>query len=397
MMSIQTKSQDKSYTFHEAANEFPLLEGKRFNELAEDIQRHGLREPIMLCDDRILDGRNRYRACLKANITPRFVQFDGGDPYAYVWSLNGERRDLTADQRYLVWRAVTDKSEAWQKRQAQIQAEGNRKRSKAQMGNQNAAKSRPKNSAPTTSGQTVDYGRSKSAKEKAKASKTNRGTVERMDRLDKERPDLAKKVQLGKLKPAEAMRQMKKDQVAEKVTALPADKYRVIYADPPWKYGDSRLNLGTATGAEHHYPTMTISELSALPIRELCAENAVLFLWATSPLLEDAFKVINAWGFKYKASFVWHKLKHNLGHYNSVRHEFLLIATKGSCLPDVSRLHPSVVDLERAKHSEKPELFREIIDGIYPKGKRIELFRRGAAPAGWEVWGNESSTKAITA
>jgi N6-adenosine-specific RNA methylase IME4 len=112
-------------------------------------------------------------------------------------------------------------------------------------------------------------------------------------------------------------------------------------------------------------------------------------MWVTSPLLEDSFKVINAWGFKYKTSFVWDKVKHNMGHYNSVRHEFLLICTRGSCTPDNKKLYDSVVEVERSdKHSEKPEEFRKIIDYLYTHGKRIELFSRKKVD-NWEVWGNQ--------
>ena len=110
-------------------------------------------------------------------------------------------------------------------------------------------------------------------------------------------------------------------------------------------------------------------------------------LSVTSPLLEDSFKVINAWGFKYKTSFVWDKIAHNMGHYNSVRHEFLLVATKGSCTPDNIKLFDSVVSINRTEHSKKPEEFRNIIDTLYTYGKKLELFARDAAE-GWDVWGN---------
>jgi N6-adenosine-specific RNA methylase IME4 len=115
----------------------------------------------------------------------------------------------------------------------------------------------------------------------------------------------------------------------------------------------------------------------------------VLFLWTTSPFLEDSFKIINSWGFKYKSSFVWDKVMHNMGHYNSVRHEFLLIATKGSCTPDEKKLFDSVQSIEKTrKHSEKPEKFREIIDTLYVYGNRIELFARKKHDH-WDVYGNE--------
>lgn len=118
-------------------------------------------------------------------------------------------------------------------------------------------------------------------------------------------------------------------------------------------------------------------------------DDAVLFLWVTSPLLEESFDVVKAWGFEYKTSMVWDKVAHNVGHYVSVRHEFLLICTKGSYTPEVKKLHDSVYEEERTGHSKKPEYFRELIDEIYPNAKRIEMFAREQHD-GWDVWGNEA-------
>jgi len=175
---------------------------------------------------------------------------------------------------------------------------------------------------------------------------------------------------------------------------LPRGRYRVIYADPPWWYGTPQhgkteqvATLGT------HYPSMKTGAICDLPVGDMAADNAVLFLWATSPLLFEAKAVIDAWGFTYKASIVWDKVLHNVGHYVSVRHEFLLICTRGSCLPDSDKLHDSVVSIERTAHSVKPEQFRDIIDEMYTpvKGDRIELFARAATPKHWASWGNQDA------
>ena len=164
--------------------------------------------------------------------------------------------------------------------------------------------------------------------------------------------------------------------------------YRVIYADPPWQYNADFMDK--YGHAKSHYSTMSIEELCALPVADVRADNCVLFMWTTSPKLEQAFQVIKAWGFNYKTSFVWDKIKHNFGYYNSVRHEFLLIAGHGSSTPDVKELHDSVVSIERSgKHSEKPEYFRELIDKLYTTGNRVELFARKKV-AGWDTWGSEA-------
>ena len=177
------------------------------------------------------------------------------------------------------------------------------------------------------------------------------------------------------------------DESVKNTPELPSDKYRVIYADPPWKYGNTMPD--TMGVQDNHYPLMSIDQLCEMKIKDIAEDDAVLFIWVTSPILEESFQVIKAWGFKYKASFVWDKIKHVMGHYNSVRHEFLLVCTKGSCTPDVLKLFDSVVSIERTEHSEKPEYFREIIDTIYTNGRRIELFARRNTE-GWGGYGNEA-------
>jgi len=200
--------------------------------------------------------------------------------------------------------------------------------------------------------------------------------------------DQGAKAVIAKAKEVRAKRREKKrSAITVGSSSTPTGKYRVLYADPPWQYGNKGL---TEYGhAESHYPTMPLADLCAMPVAEWAEDDAVLFLWATSPMLEDALKVITAWGFTYKTSMVWDKVKHNFGHYVSVRHEFLLIATRGSCTPDTPKLFDSVQTIERsAQHSEKPEEFRQIIETIYTHGTKLELFGR-AKHIGWEVHGNQ--------
>lgn len=205
---------------------------------------------------------------------------------------------------------------------------------------------------------------------------------------DEKAKEYVEKIDKGKMTTSKAYAELRREtKKAERQNIEPpAGKYRVVYADPPWNYGDKRD--GRTTGAEDHYPSMTIAELCDIPVNNITEDNAVLFLWVTSPLLEECFPIIKAWGFNYKTSFVWDKVKHNMGHYNSVRHELLLVCTKGSCLPDNTKLYDSVQSIERTEHSKKPEEFRQIIEDIYTYGNKIELFARASSP-GWEVWGNE--------
>lgn len=168
-----------------------------------------------------------------------------------------------------------------------------------------------------------------------------------------------------------------------------APTFRVVYADPPWRYGQSGLVSADWGMAEDHYPTMPLADLKAVPVSRMALPDSVLFLWATSPMLADALDLMAAWGFTYKSSVVWDKGRSFLGSYVHISHELLLIGTRGSCVADVKHTAGSVFRVPSGKHSAKPDEFRALIDSLYTYGNRIELFRRGEAPEGWHVWGNE--------
>lgn len=366
--------------FHDVANIFPYMTDEEFAALKTDIAENGQREPIWLHDGKIIDGRNRYRACVELGIKPKFRLWDEqGSLVQFVLSLNLHRRHLTSSQRAALATEIEPLIAAELEELRRKKISETRVLVHEQMGEL----LRPSNG---------DERGPKASEIAAQNLNTNGKYVSDAKTIKKEAPDLFAQVKAGEKSIPEAKREL----TARKKVApppLPSEKYRVIYADPPWHYGNSGVitesdNYGRAA---RHYPSMTIPELCTLgsQVREMTEENAVLFMWVTSPLLEESFEVINAWGFKYKTSFVWDKIKHNFGHYNSVRHELLLVCTKGSCTPDVKTLHDSVVSLERSdKHSEKPEQFRQMIDGLYTWGKRIELFSRNSAD-GWETWGNE--------
>lgn len=167
---------------------------------------------------------------------------------------------------------------------------------------------------------------------------------------------------------------------------FPKGKYRVIYADPPWQYQDKRAP-GNG-GADRHYPTMALEEICNLPVKSLAEENAVLFLWATTPLIQEGLDVMKAWGFTYKTLFTWDKKQGFFGHYNAVGQEFLLLGIRGSCLPDSSKRPYSVIREQKGRHSEKPKSFRGLIESMYKYGNKLELFAR-KKEEGWEAYGNE--------
>lgn len=171
--------------------------------------------------------------------------------------------------------------------------------------------------------------------------------------------------------------------------SLPPKTYNVILADPPWQYNNTGLNGAAA----NHYDTMSTRDLGGLlwSLGLNIAENAVLFLWVTNPLLEDAFEIINNWGFRYKTNMVWVKDRIGTGFYVRGMHELLLICTKGAMTPiDTGHTPPitSVITAPTQEHSRKPDQVHDLIEQLYPGCNYIELFARRPRQ-GWDVWGNE--------
>ena len=176
---------------------------------------------------------------------------------------------------------------------------------------------------------------------------------------------------------------------------LPNRRYSVIYADPPWEYDDPRL-AGQGS-PEEHYPTMLTEKIAALPISAMAGEKAVLYLWATAPMLPAALSVMRSWGASYKTCLVWDKTVVATGYWLRNRHELLLIGTWGDHPPpNPVSLSDSVVTVKKSqRHSEKPLQIRQIIDSYHPDADKIELFSRAPRPPiGWDIWGLEAGQAA---
>jgi N6-adenosine-specific RNA methylase IME4 len=171
---------------------------------------------------------------------------------------------------------------------------------------------------------------------------------------------------------------------------LPEGHYGTIYADPPWLYG----NQGTRAATGNHYGGLSIEELCALPVGKRAGPNAHLHLWTTNAFLFDARTVMEAWGFTYKSCFVWVKPQMGIGNYWRVSHEFMLFGLRGDA-PFRDRGLMSWAEMDRGRHSAKPETVRAMIERASP-GPYLELFGRRAVP-GWDVWGNEVSRDLLTA
>lgn len=147
------------------------------------------------------------------------------------------------------------------------------------------------------------------------------------------------------------------------------------------------------SGAAQKYPTLSTDEICHLAVPDMCEKATVLFLWATTPMLPDAMKVLEAWRFKYKTKIVWHKiLRKGLGYWFRVETEDLLVAVRGPVRAFRCQL-PNFVEHEPGRHSEKPAVFRELIETATANMQnraKIELFCRGLPAPSWTGWGNEA-------
>ena len=175
------------------------------------------------------------------------------------------------------------------------------------------------------------------------------------------------------------------------------ERYRTIVADPPWIYEDGFVSYhGGINRVEKKLPysSMTVEAISALPVGDWAADNANLFLWATNRYLHDAFHVLDAWGFRFRQTLLWHK-SGNPSPFGGVAApvnpvEFLLLGQRGKVkmldrLPSPVLVAPAVV----SGHSQKPDSIIDAIERISPE-PRLEMFARRARLGGWDYWGNES-------
>lgn len=161
-------------------------------------------------------------------------------------------------------------------------------------------------------------------------------------------------------------------------------KFRTILADPPWN-----IQQKGTRGAERHYPLMSLERIKAMPVSDLAARDAHLWLWVTNATLREGYDVAEAWGFTVRSPLTWIKLRLGMGAYLRNSTEHLLFATRGKA-PVNFRSQPTWINAPVQDHSHKPEEQYAVIERI-SDGPYLELFARRRPPsnAPWSVWGNE--------
>ena len=351
----------------------PPLSSEEYAGLEASILAEGCRDAVLvwLYDSQLLivDGNNRYEICTKHNLPyeTKTMFFDSRE-LAKEWIIRNQfgRRNLSAFQR----------SELALQLKPLLSAKAKKNQSRrSESVLQISAKVEP-----------VDV-----REEISKIAGVSHDTITKVEKITEKASEKIKQdICNGKISINKAYKDIRREEKREQIkdsiseTRIPDGLFDVVYADPPWSY---EFTESKSREIENQYPTMGLDEIKDLKVPS--AENCVLILWSTSPKLEEAMQVLNAWGFTYKTCAVWDKETIAMGYWWRQQHEILLLGVKGNPkVPDPEKRQSSVFREKRSAHSKKPEHYYEMIESMFPNKRYIELFARNERE-GWSSYGNQ--------
>src|SRR3954447_2315692 len=183
--------------------------------------------------------------------------------------------------------------------------------------------------------------------------------------------------------------------------ARASEPFRTVVADPPWRFQNRTGKMAPEHGRLARYGTMSFADIEALPVADVCADKAHLYLWVPNALLAEGLATMAAWGFEYKTNLVWFKTRRDggpdgrgVGFYFRNVTELVLFGVRGKDNRTLApgRRQVNLFAERKREHSRKPDQLHEIVERCSP-GPYLELFAR-APREGWHVWGNEVSADA---
>lgn len=329
------------------------------------IQTEGQHFPIVINEmSEILDGHHRYRVCQELGIEPKVEKRVFSDKLLekkFVIEANLRRRQLTDFEKAEFGLLLME-----------IEAERAKQRqgTRTDLTSGTSGSNEPK--------VTEDSGRARDVV--ARQIGLSSTTFQRaLTIIEKGSEKLKAKCRKDQTSIAYAYKMVQHIDCA--TPPLPKGTFDVVVADPPWEYA-----LRLRGSPDMHYSTMTTDEICKLEVP--FADDAVLFLWATNPKLEDALQVMKAWGFTYKTNLVWIKDKFGTGYYFRGQHELLLVGIKGEFSPpSEDKRVSSVLSSPRREHSQKPDEAYKIVETMYSGHLFLELFA-SEKRENWEAWGH---------
>ena len=387
----------------EFANYIRPLSDEEFEKLKESIKLEGIRDPLVVWNGFLIDGYHRYKIATELEIEFKTIEIDLPDKEAVKeWIIKNQlgRRNLTSQE------ASYYRGKLYESRK--LNHGGDRKSSVQNAHLKKTAEIIGKEYGVNEStirrdaefSKAVDKVAEKVGKEAKNAILSGqinipKKDVEKIIKIKEEAPEFIEPILKGEKTISEINRKINRTKKINEIIEKASDKkrlsdigvYSVIYADPPWRYD---YPISDSRRIENHYPTMDINEICDLEVQKICNDDAILFLWVTSPMLENGLKVLKNWGFEYRTSMVWVKPTIGMGQWVRQRHEFVLIGVKGNLpTPEGSNKPDSVIESPREEHSKKPDILYEIIEKMYPELSKVELFSRKKRE-GWDNWGFES-------
>ena len=369
---------------HEFKKLIPPLSVEEHTQLTLNICKEGIREPLILWNNYIIDGHNRYEIAKQFNLEYKTIskEFESEDE-AKEWMILNQfgRRNLSAYQRSVLALELEDvfriKAKENLSKGGKISQEG-----------------------LLISAKAVD-----TRKELSKVASVGKDTIAKVKKIQEKAPDEIKtKLSTGEISINAAYKEIKKEEKKEErdkkieevkqkietenLTTL-NKKYHVIAIDPPWSYNekggfssddyDAQNNRGAVD-----YPTMTVEQIKKIELP--AANDSVLFLWTTHAFLRDSFDVMKGWGFNYKATIVWDKVKMGMGRNIRMQVEFCLLGIKGKPIIQGSNVRDIITE-PRREHSRKPEAFYKMVETMCI-GNKLDYFSRQTRK-NWKHYGAE--------
>jgi N6-adenosine-specific RNA methylase IME4 len=357
--------------YHPLANIFPLMEGAAFDALVADIKANGVRDPIVMYEDVLLDGRNRWRAAEAAGITitgKDVRQFDpekDGDPLAWVISKNLQRRHLDESQRAMAAAKIA------------TLRDGQRQVGKfAHVATQAEAATLLNVSERSVKSAAVVRDRGTPELQHAvEAGQIAVHLAARATKLTKpQQRKIAEKAATGRV--TALLRKIAKEEDEARVLSLApvVGKFSTLVIDPPWDYEW----LSIAGRASPGYAVMTHEELMALDVLQWARDDCAMYLWVTNNFMTRGVELMKHWGFQHKTVLTWVKPRIGLGSYFRNSTEHVLFGTRGNAKTRRDDI-PTHFEAPTTGHSIKPEKFYEIVRvASYPEYG--EIFAREARP-----------------
>jgi N6-adenosine-specific RNA methylase IME4 len=346
-----------TYETHPAADVLPLMEGPPFAELVADVAKNGVLEPVRLdSEGRIVDGRNRARACIELGkeIPTTVLAEDGIDVVTYVLAKNLRRRHLSPSQAAIVIDRL------------------------ATLPRGRPSKNTPSAELSVAEAAKLVGGSPRSAAKVREIKKLGRG-------------DLYLAVERGEKTVDRALREARRDEAIAAVKSepepMPTGPFRVVVLDPPWRYDrNAATDDDTDRRGEVDYADMSTQEIIALDVPSLLADDAIVWLWVTNAHFPDAVQIADAWALEWKTVLTWTKNRMGIGTWLRGKTEHAVLLTRGSPVVNLTNETTELVASVR-EHSRKPDEFYALVEKLCP-GSKLEMFAR-APRAGWATHGAE--------